>query len=196
MQNKNIPHQSDLQNYSILELASEYVSKDIDKNSVNELNLILLKIKNNSSEFKNLIKSLENFLISSNDILRKNSVKIISLVIERVGNLKLEDDDLKRILEFGFSKMKDVVSALFAVRIIYYSLINQYEKNQNLKINSTYKNELIQNLLINFKTEKFHVPSYFQETRFFSLKIFNYLIEKFYQEDFFKNNLIDYILRN
>lgn len=191
MQNKNIPLQSDLQNYSILELASEYVSKDTDKNSYNELNLILLKIKNDSSEFKNLIKSLENFLISSNDILRKNSVKIISLVIERVGNLNLEDDDLKRILEFGFSKMKDVVSAPFAVRIIYYSLINQYEKNQNLK--NTYKNDLIQNLLLNFKTEKFHVPSYFQETRFFSLKIFNYLIEKFHQEEFFKNNLIEYI---
>jgi hypothetical protein len=116
MENKNILLQSDIQNYSILELASDYVTKDNEKSSLNELNIILIKIKNNSSEFKNLIKSLETFLISNNDILRKNSVKIISLVIERVGSLKLEEDEVKRIFDFGFSKMKDVVSAPFAVR--------------------------------------------------------------------------------
>jgi hypothetical protein len=193
MENKNILLQSDIQNYSILELASDYVTKDNEKSSLNELNIILIKIKNNSSEFKNLIKSLETFLISNNDILRKNSVKIISLVIERVGSLKLEEDEVKRIFDFGFSKMKDVVSAPFAVRLIYYSLINQFENNQILKNNISFKNDLIQNLLLNFKTEKFHVPSYYQETRFFSLKIFKFLIENFHQDDFFKNKLIDYI---
>ena len=112
---------------TIQELVSDYVVKD--KDNLNEMNLILLKIKNDNSELRNLIISLEIFITSNNDILRKNSVKIISLIFERITNLQIDDEEIKRMIQFGYSKMKDVVCAPFAVKLIYskyYLIIFRY----------------------------------------------------------------------
>ena len=102
---------------SLLELTSDFVSKE--KDYLNELNQILIQIKNKNEEFIEMMKVLGPFLINTNDILRKNSVKLIALVLERVQSLNLHEKEIKSLFDFSFGKMKDVVCAPFAVRIIY-----------------------------------------------------------------------------
>ena len=103
----------------LVEIVSEYVVKDKDRESANELNLILTKIRSDCEEFKNLVKCLDVFLNNTNDILRRNSVKIISIVLDKIVSLNLNKQEIKKLFEFGFSKMKDVVCAPYAVKIIY-----------------------------------------------------------------------------
>ena len=66
-----------------------------------------------------MMKSLGPFLTNTNDILRKNSVKLIALTIERVQTLCLSGKEVNSLFDFSFGKMKDVVCAPFAVKIIY-----------------------------------------------------------------------------
>ena len=106
---------------SLIELVSEFVSKD--KDYLNELNNILIRIKNRNEEFLEMMKALGPFLTNTNDILRKNSVKLIALTIERVNCLRLQEREIKTLFDFSFGKMKDVVCAPFAVKIIYCKLI-------------------------------------------------------------------------
>ncbi len=102
---------------SIAELVNEFVIEE--KDYLNELNCILIKVKNDQNEYFNLLKAIEVFVNNTNDNLKKNSVKLISLVVERVKNLQLPIEELKRLLDFAYGKMKDVVCAPFAVKIVF-----------------------------------------------------------------------------
>ncbi len=110
---------------SLLELVSEFVSKE--KDYLNELNQILIRIKNKNEEFTEMMNALGPFLINTNDILRKNSVKLIALTIERVQTLALQEKEIKSLFDFSFGKMKDVVCAPFAVKIIYCNISYSYQ---------------------------------------------------------------------
>lgn len=109
----------DQSNKQMKELVSEYVIEE--KENITNLNTILIRVKNNRENFTAVIHSLEPFLINNNDIFRKNSVKLISLILERVSNLKLTEKELKKMLEFSFGKIKDVVCTPSAVKTIFCS---------------------------------------------------------------------------
>ncbi len=102
---------------SIKELVSEFVIKE--KTSLNELNSILIIVKNKKENFIEMLKELEQFTYNQNDIIRKNSLRLISLVIERVSCLELSESEMDSLLEFSIIKLKDVVCAQFAVKTIY-----------------------------------------------------------------------------
>lgn len=97
------------------EIVSDYIVKD----NMNDISLILNKIEMDHCEFKPLLNSLGNFISSNNDILRKNAIKIIALILEKIKNLNLSTDDIKNLITLAFSKMKDVVCAPFAVKVLY-----------------------------------------------------------------------------
>jgi hypothetical protein len=107
----------DLQN--LKEFISSYITLN-DKESQIDTSFILKFVSSNPSNFKVLISHLETFLTSNNDILRKNSVKLFAIILERLPNLDLgNSEEYKNLLKFAYSKMKDVVCAPSSVKIIY-----------------------------------------------------------------------------
>jgi hypothetical protein len=102
---------------NLKELISEYVIKERDNHS--ELNSILILIKNKKEEYTNMIKELEPFITSQNDLFRKHSMKLISLVVERISSLILTETEFTSALKFAFSKLKDVVCAPASCRTIF-----------------------------------------------------------------------------
>lgn len=53
--------------------------------------------------------------------------------------------------------------------------------------------ELFPKILENFDSEKFNVPAYYQETRFYSLKILLLCLEKFNGKKFFNNKQVEFL---
>jgi hypothetical protein len=103
---------------SLKELISDFIAKD--KENLQEQNNILIKCKNNpENNLDCLLEILQGFLASPNINFRKNSMKIISLVIERVLNLKLDETRFLFLFKLAVDKLKDVTSAPFNVKIIY-----------------------------------------------------------------------------
>jgi len=97
------------------ELVSDYIVKE----NMNEINLILNKIEADHNEFRPLLKSLGNFISSNNDMLRKNAIKIIALILEKITHLDLNIEDIKNLIVLAFGKMRDVVCSPFAVKILF-----------------------------------------------------------------------------
>jgi hypothetical protein len=97
------------------ELVSDYIVKE----NMNEISIILNNIEADNREFRQLLKSLGNFIQSNNDLLRKNAMKIISLILEKITNLDISAEDIKNLIVLSFSKMRDVVCAPFGVKILY-----------------------------------------------------------------------------
>ena len=107
----------DIKEYkSIKELSSEFV---LGEKETENLKKIVDKIKVNKEEFIGLISSLECFFVNSNDVLRKNSNRLLSLVIEKINDVKLTSKELIELLDFNIKKLKDVVCVNFSVRSIY-----------------------------------------------------------------------------
>jgi len=101
---------------SIKELATEFILGEKDNIF---LERILEKVNSDKRDFSELITSLESFFINSNDILRKNSSKLLCLVIEKMTEVKFSSKELLELLDFNIKKVKDVVCVSYSVRSIY-----------------------------------------------------------------------------
>lgn len=101
---------------SIKELATEFI---LGENNSDFLERIIEKVNTDKHNFSELITSLETFFVNSNDILRKNSSKLICLVIEKMKDIKLSSKELLELLDFSIKKLKDVVCVVHSIRSIY-----------------------------------------------------------------------------
>ena len=101
---------------SIKELATEFI---LGENNSDFLERIIEKVNTDKHNFSELITSLETFFVNSNDILRKNSSKLICLVIEKMTDIKLSSKELLELLDFSIKKLKDVVCVVHSIRSIY-----------------------------------------------------------------------------
>jgi hypothetical protein len=106
---------------AIKDFISIFITKD--KENQTDVDFLLNFVSFHPSNFKVLIKHLDIFITSNNDLLRKNSIKIFAIILEKIPNLVLENhEEYKNLLKFAYSKMKDVVCAPLSVKIIYCNL--------------------------------------------------------------------------
>ena len=101
---------------SIKELASEWI---LGENESENFNILIDKIKLDKNEFNIFIVSLENFFANTNDVLRKTSMKLLSMVIEKINDVKLSSNELTELLDFKIKKLKDVVCVTHAIKSLY-----------------------------------------------------------------------------
>jgi len=106
-------------NRKIESLSKEYCLEENEKNKTNLLNLILIKIKNDNQILLDLMKNIREFFSSSKDLIRQTSMLLIVRILERIANLKMDFQFYMSLIELGLNKMKDVVIALSAVKLIY-----------------------------------------------------------------------------
>ena len=112
----------------ILEL---FTYEEESSSAKNILNYIYIKIKNeNSNEktetllnstnegFKDILKICKNHLSSNNDLKRKLSLSLINKILLVVGNLKLNFEDIKDLINLSIEKMMNVVLAQSAVKML------------------------------------------------------------------------------
>jgi len=104
---------------TIESLTKEYCLEEKENLKTNLLNIILIKIKNENKVFAELIKNIREMLSSPKDLIRQSAITLILRVLERVANLNMEFGFYKSLFDLGLNKMKDVVIAGIAVKIIY-----------------------------------------------------------------------------
>lgn len=104
---------------TIESLTKEYCLEEKENQKTNLLNIILIKIKNENQVFVDLTKNIRELISSSKDLIRQSAFTLILRILERVANLKMEFGFYKSLIGLCFNKMKDVVIAGIAVKIIY-----------------------------------------------------------------------------
>lgn len=101
---------------SLKELVSSFV---VGEKEMESLSQIYLSLNNNPKEFNNLISSMESFFVNSNDLLRKNSHRLLSLVIEKSNMLQLSTKEFMELFDFSVKKLKDVVCVNSSLKILF-----------------------------------------------------------------------------
>jgi len=177
---------SNSNNNSIKDLILKYTKLE-GAESRNLLNSILIVFKNtycypNNNNFESTLSLFESQINSNSDSIKKNSLKLLGLLIEKLPTLKLDFNDIHKILILCFKKLQDVITAGEAIKLIYL-LLNNFTK---VIIENSDKLNITKEILNNFSSSKFYIPSYSQEIRINAYKIYLGLLDRFYETTDFK----------
>jgi DNA repair/transcription protein MET18/MMS19 len=174
---------------NLKQILVDYISAE--KEDVNLVNSIILQAKNVKDNFFDIFDYLNIYIDHENIKFRKNAMKILALLIERLPGVNMTENDLSKLLDLSFVKMADPMTSAPSVKIIFSILIlivDIIERNQqNLNMGS-----IFDKMLKFFNIEHFNIPNYNQETRSYAIKTLGVFLN-YTSEHFFRTKSFDYL---
>ena len=169
------------------DLVHKFINLEANYNNkrVVALNSIIVEFSTKKLHFIDLLKEMEIYIVSNNEIHRNRSCLLIYEILDRVKNLELSKSEYKSLFEFSLSKMLDVSTILEALKAIHILILknNNESDSQNDQSKSLISKtgRYIENIFLFeefFKVlndKHFHTPAYEQEIRYYVYKILLYL---------------------